>query len=152
MPAPVMREAIDKAALRLTVRTSALLGAGERKMRDLVDEYQSTGEPNVFGDSCGKNMPVNGWLPFGNDPIHGVYWVCGTYPEYDIDVDDYGRTVGFPTGGVCTFVSLVEIDFDPGKDGEFEARPVNEYATGAFEDEYGITHYMPFLRPPPVCA
>lgn len=93
------------------------------------------------------------WLPFGEEPLHGVYWVCGTYPEYDIDVDDYGRTIGVPTGNSCEFSALVEIDFEPGPDGRYEVEPVNRYVTGDFDiAEYGITHYSQFEIPKPVGA
>lgn len=87
------------------------------------------------------------WKKFGAEPLVGIFWVCGTYPKFEVDVDNDGRTVGCPTGETKEFVALVEIDFDPGPDGGFEVSPINEYATGDYDDTYGITHYMPFKKP-----
>lgn len=91
--------------------------------------------------------PTPLWKEFGGEALHGTYWVCGTYPEHDIDADDYGRTIGTHTGNSIPFVALVEIDFEPGPGGEMEVFAVNRNVTGAFEDDYGITHYAAFVTP-----
>jgi hypothetical protein len=90
---------------------------------------------------------VPDWKPFGMDPLHGVYWVCGEYPETDCDADEYGETIGWHTGETIKFTALVEIDFEPAHDGEYEVYPVNESITGPFWDNYSISHYAPFEMP-----
>ncbi|ADC73218.1 hypothetical protein TK90_2732 (plasmid) [Thioalkalivibrio sp. K90mix] len=87
------------------------------------------------------------WKPFGSDPLCGVYWVCGTYPEADGDVDRYGQPIEWLTGESKPYVALVEIDFDPAPGGCFDVAPVNEYACGRWDESYGITHYMAFEPP-----
>ena len=118
-------------------------------MRDPVDEYQPIGgEQNMTDDACDKNVPVSGWKPFGREPINGIYWVCGTFPEADGDVNDFGEIVGWYTGESKPFVSLVYIDFNPEDPGSMIVEPINEHETGYFDvDEYQITHYMPFNKP-----
>lgn len=87
------------------------------------------------------------WQEFGKEPLEGVYWVRGTYPEYDIDVDAYGRTVGVETGACVEYVSLVALSYDPSPHGIFEAAPVARWETGDFDHDYGITHYLPLEKP-----
>lgn len=85
------------------------------------------------------------WKKFGAEPLVGIFGVCGTYPEFDVDVDANGETIGCPLGELKEFVALVEIDFDPGHYCEIAA--VNPHVTGDCDETYGISHYMPFKKP-----
>lgn len=105
-------------------------------------------DENYECQNCGHEFEKTRWVEFGKEPVEGVYWVCGTYPEYDCDVDDYGKTVGKMTGKSIPFVSLVQISFDPAPDGFFEVRALGQ-ETGEFHDDYGITHYLPMDPPKP---
>jgi hypothetical protein len=90
---------------------------------------------------------MNNWKEFDwKKPLRGIYWVCGTYPEYDIDVDDYGKTIGSPNGENINYVSLVNIDFDPSEN-YLCVESINEFETGRYDDEYGISYYMEFEIP-----
>ena len=105
-------------------------------------------EENYECQNCGHEFEKTRWVEFGKEPVEGVYWVCGEHPEYDFDVDDYGKTVGRMTGESIPFVSLVQISFDPAPDGVFEVFALGQ-ETGEFHEEYGITHYLPVDPPKP---
>ncbi len=90
---------------------------------------------------------MSDWKEFWKEPLSGIFWVCGTYPETDGDVNNYGETVGWYTGESVPFVSLVYLDFDPDDPGALSVEPINEHETGGFDDEYHITHFMPFSKP-----
>jgi hypothetical protein len=87
------------------------------------------------------------WKEFDcKTPLQGVYWVCGTYPDYDVDVDDYGKIIGDPSRENINYVALVNIDFDPNKN-YLNVEPINEFETGRCDDDYGISYYMEFKIP-----
>lgn len=86
---------------------------------------------------------MSDWKTFGQDHLSGTYWVRGTRPVYDVDVNDYGDTVGQATGESEEFVALVEIEFDGDN---LEVYEVSR-STGAFDDDCGISHYMEFSIP-----
>src|SRR5690554_5322487 len=74
----------------------------------LVEDLQS-GKIPVESDPDGQ-----AWQAFDSrQSISGFFWVAGTYPEMDIDVDDQGRSVGRPTGKSIPYISLVYLDFEP---------------------------------------
>lgn len=90
--------------------------------------------------------PAPGWQPFDYDNVEsGMYWVRGCRPEYDIDVDDYGRTIGIPTGNSTPFTSLVHIETY--EDGEISVEPVDRWATGDFAEDDVISEYMELVIP-----
>ena len=87
------------------------------------------------------------WRKFGKEAVQGLYGGCFEYPEYDADVDDEGRTVGYPTGGTCQSVKLVIIDFEPGAPDQGGYLEINladhlEVYPNDFLDEAVLTHYM----------
>ena len=87
------------------------------------------------------------WKPFGQEPLNGTYWIAGTSPEVDCDVDDQGRSIGVPTGERSKYVSLVEIEYEPGSC--LEVYPLERNACGDWDETCDITHYMPFKPPAP---
>lgn len=68
----------------------------------------------------------------------GTYWVACEKPEYDVDVDDYGNTIGTPTGDIERSVCLVEIYWD--MDDQLNILNVQIEGATTFEQEMGITH------------
>lgn len=46
---------------------------------------------------------------YGNPPDDGLYWVRFEEPVYKVDIDDYGRAVGAPTGEIESYITLVEV-------------------------------------------
>lgn len=65
------------------------------------------------------------WIKFDieNQPSEGCYWFIFSWPTFDIDHDDYGMTVGVPTGETNYAVGLAEFlphDFTDGSFGDFQ--------------------------------
>jgi len=89
----------------------------------------------------------NSWKEFGKEPLNGLFWVRGTCPETDGDMNNHGEMVWWYTGNSVPFVSLVYLEFDPADPGALSAYPVNEHETGDFGDDYCITHVMAFKKP-----
>ena len=78
------------------------------------------------------------WIKFDydNPPDDGVYWLEVEYPEWDVDVDDYGKTVGKPTGETIKAVFLGRVDmFDDNPDGEPDVYHVIEDVNGELKPD-----------------
>lgn len=90
---------------------------------------------------------MSDWKRFGDTAVNGIYWICGTYPETDVDVDSDGIAIGVYTGETKSYVALVEIDFDPTEGGELIVSPVNDYLCGDWDESYSIDYYMEFETP-----
>ncbi|MDN0082422.1 hypothetical protein QU487_06595 [Crenobacter sp. SG2305] len=78
-------------------------------------------------------------------PEDGLYWVCVTRQEWDVDADDDGRTVGVPTGGSTQGTALVWINTMP--DGELDFDAVDPVNLGRVCDDDFVTHYAE-VQPP----
>lgn len=83
-----------------------------------------------------------GWKVFDprNPPKDGVYWALVSDPCYDVDVDDQGKTVGFPTGEIATSVVMVRFDGMTGDGPDFST--VDHYLFGEISDESCVVALM----------
>lgn len=82
-------------------------------------------------------------------PKEGLYWVAGSRPEYDVDADDHGRTVGLATGKVAPFIALAWIATD--EDGQVCFDAVDSGNMGAVDDCDTVTHCALFQLPSKEC-
>lgn len=83
---------------------------------------------------------------YANPPEPGTYWVILRRQIMDGDVDDYGRTVAWPTGEVEQIVSLVEIEvYD---DDEVAIHPL-QFEMNSHDEADVILYYAPFTLPRP---
>lgn len=106
----------------------------------LVEDLQS-GKIDVQSDLDDSN-----WKAFDHSQsINGFFWVAGTYPEMDVDVDDQGQSVGHPTGKSVPYISLIYLDYEP-EEGFLEAEPLDRLGW-PFEEGYGIQFIMPLGQP-----
>ncbi len=78
------------------------------------------------------------WKQFGKEPLDGIYWVSGLYPN------EQERTK------YTEFVALVNIKFIPKPNLEYEASPIAPEIFGDFDPElYGILFVSKFTKPTP---
>lgn len=99
------------------------------------------------------DSPCAPWKRFDyeNPPPDGIYWVVVNEPEYDVDVDGYGRTIGRPTDETKTEVCMVSVYTDDVGQVVFE--PIERYAFGEISDEAWVSHYAEVTPPaPPVLS
>jgi len=82
---------------------------------------------------------------YQNPPEDGLYWVCVTSQEYDVDVDDAGQAIGTPTGGIKQEAALVWINTLP--DGELDFDAVDPVNFGRVCDDGFVSHYAE-VQPP----
>lgn len=91
------------------------------------------------------------WQPFKHEtpPGSGLYWLAGTRVVWDVDVDDYGRTVGSPTNELESFVALAWLDSGLDIEGRpvFDLTPVDDYNLGKVDECDSITHFLPCSVP-----
>jgi hypothetical protein len=75
--------------------------------------------------------------------ICGFYWISGIRQIMDCDVDDYGVPIGRESDEIEQFISLVEIDYEPGYDYE-----IAQVFIGSFDFTTDtITHYAMLQQP-----
>ena len=102
---------------------------------DELQEYQKHGRVIALYEHQPKQEQ---WIKFNydNPPEDGVYWLEVEYPEWDVDVDDYGKTVGKPTGETIKAVFLGRVDmFDDNPDGEPDVYHVIEDVNGELKPD-----------------
>lgn len=79
---------------------------------------------------------------YRNPPESGLYWIAYTIPEYDCDVDDCGRSIGWATGKVVGKVAMVWLDVTQEDNSyEFDCTPVDSSNLGDVPEEATLTHY-----------
>jgi hypothetical protein len=79
-----------------------------------------------------------------NPPASGVYWFALNRPEWDYDVDDYGKTIGQLTGKTEQLVVMANLEVFM-LDCEFS--PTDKYNFGEISDEDQVTHYAEVCVP-----
>jgi len=84
---------------------------------------------------------------YNNTPKEGVYWLTVHTPEYDVDCDDYGGTIGTPTGEMKTKVVMAHLSVDG--DGQVQFDAVDSWAFGEVSAEAAVSHYAPVVIPAP---
>lgn len=94
-----------------------------------------------------STLPPMPWRPFdyANPPEDGPMWVAVSAPETDGDVDDYGKTIGWYTGGTERTVALVMFSGEPGEEMNFE--PLCRWELGHVPAEGTVTHWAPVTAP-----
>lgn len=119
----------------------------EKTLPDYVEDIQVSDWLPLY-----TRPPAQEWVKFDYEdpPEDGVYWLEVEYPEYDVDVDDYGKTVGQPTGKTGKTVFLGSLDmFDDNPDGEPDTYAVIEDVTGEQRPDvdWVITRYAKPSQP-----
>lgn len=96
-------------------------------------------------ENQGPEQPQWRTFDVNNPPSECIYWVRVVYPEFDIDADDDGRTVGVATGQELSHVAMARFEGVADLAPEFEA--VDQYCLGDIPADSWITHYQPVTVP-----